>query len=131
MAHRCEWPTHVKTIVFKNRPMCINLHFPKFNNSCHFSDHLTNLSWSCRFAVILFSCVTFCLPVKYPFTGISKLSYHLRLRKCGFLSLQDRSKRADMLEVFKIINGFTDIDTKKIFELNYIDTSQCYDTTTD
>ena len=50
-------------------------------------------------------------------TGISKLPYYLRLQKCGFLSLQDRRERADMLEVFKIINGFTDTDTKKIFEL--------------
>ena len=46
-------------------------------------------------------------------TGISKtkFSYYLRLQKCGLLSLDDRRKRADMLEVFKIINGFTDIDT--------------------
>ena len=27
-------------------PMCIHLHFPKLNNICHFSDHLTNLSRS-------------------------------------------------------------------------------------
>ena len=46
-------------------------------------------------------------------TGISKLP----MRKCGLLSLQDRRKKADMLEVFNIINGFTDIDTKRIFEL--------------
>ena len=25
-------------------PMCVHLHFPKFNNICHFSDHLINLS---------------------------------------------------------------------------------------
>ena len=53
-------------------------------------------------------------------TGISKLPYHLRLRKCGFLFLQGRRKRADMLEVFKIFNGFTDIGTKRIYELNCI-----------
>ena len=46
-------------------------------------------------------------------TGISKLPYYLRLQKCGLLSLQDSRKRADMLEVFKIINGFTDIDTRR------------------
>ena len=50
-------------------------------------------------------------------TGISKLPYYLRLRKCGLLSLQDRRKRADTLEIFKIINGFTDINTKRIFKL--------------
>ena len=47
-------------------------------------------------------------------TGISKLPYYLRLRKWGLLSLQDSRKRTDMLEVFKIINGFTDINTKLI-----------------
>ena len=45
-------------------------------------------------------------------TGITKLPYYLRLLKCGLLSLQDRRERVDMLEVFKIINGFTDINTK-------------------
>ena len=44
-------------------------------------------------------------------TGISKLPYYLRLQKCGLLSLQDSRKRADMLEVFTIINRFIDIDT--------------------
>ena len=53
-------------------------------------------------------------------TGISKLPYYLRLRKCGLLSLQDKKKKADMLEVFNIINGFTYIDTKRIFELIHI-----------
>ena len=52
-------------------------------------------------------------------TGISKLPYYLRLRKCGLLSLQDRRKMADMFEVFKIINGFIDVDIKRIFELNH------------
>ena len=51
-------------------------------------------------------------------TGNAKLPYYLRLRKCGLLSLRDRRKRADMLEVFNIINVFTDTDTKRIFELN-------------
>ena len=46
-------------------------------------------------------------------TGISKLPYYLRLQKCGLLSLQDSRKRADMLEVFTIINGFTDIDMRR------------------
>ena len=46
-------------------------------------------------------------------TGISKLPYYLRLQKCGLLSLQDSRKRADMLEVFTIINRFTDIDTRR------------------
>ena len=65
-------------------------------------------------------------------TEISKLPYYLRLRKCGLLSLQDRRIRADMLEVFIVINGFTDIDTKRIFKLIQEDsTSQQFDTTVD
>ena len=52
-------------------------------------------------------------------TGISKFPYYLRLRKCGRLSLRERRKRVDMLEVFKIINGFKDIDTNRIFELDH------------
>ena len=33
-------------------PMCRHLHFPKLNNICHFSDHLTNLSMSsCKFCL--------------------------------------------------------------------------------
>ena len=32
--------------------MCRHLHFPKLNNICHFSDHLTNLSMSsCKFCL--------------------------------------------------------------------------------
>ena len=50
-------------------------------------------------------------------TGISKLPYYLRLRKCRLLSLQDRRKRADMLDFFKFINGFTEVDTTRIFAL--------------
>ena len=56
-------------------------------------------------------------------TGISKLPYYLRMRKCGLLFLQNRRKKADTLEVFKIINEFTDIDTKRIFELIQEDTT--------
>ncbi len=33
-------------------PMCRHLHFPKLNNICHFSDHLTNLSMSsCKYCL--------------------------------------------------------------------------------
>ena len=33
-------------------PVCRHLHFPKLNNICHFSGHLTNLSMSsCKFCL--------------------------------------------------------------------------------
>ena len=40
-------------------PMCMHLHFPKFNNICHFSDHLTNLSRSSCKLCLSASLVTF------------------------------------------------------------------------
>ena len=40
-------------------PMCIHLHFPKLNNICHFSDHLTNLSRSSCKLCLSVSFVTF------------------------------------------------------------------------
>ena len=39
--------------------MCIHLHFPKLNNICHFSDHLTNLSRSSCKLCLSVSFVTF------------------------------------------------------------------------
>ena len=55
-------------------------------------------------------------------TGICKLPPILCKTAKVCLQDEDRRKRADMLEVFKIIriiNGFTDIDTNGIFELNH------------
>ena len=40
-------------------PLCIHLHFPKFNNICHFSDLLTNLSRSSCHLCLSVSLVTF------------------------------------------------------------------------
>ena len=40
-------------------PMCIHLHFPKLNNICHFSDHLTNLARSSCKLCLSVSLVTF------------------------------------------------------------------------
>ena len=40
-------------------PMCMRLHFPKFNNICYFSDHLTNLSGSSCKLCLSVSLVTF------------------------------------------------------------------------
>ena len=40
-------------------PMCMHLQFPKLNNICHFSDHLTNLSRSSCKLCLSVSLVTF------------------------------------------------------------------------
>ena len=48
---------------------------------------------------------------------IADLPYEERLKKLGLFSLKYRRDRADMLTTFKLINGYIDIDTDKLFTL--------------
>ena len=48
-------------------------------------------------------------------TNISELSYEERLRKLGIPTLQYRRLRADMLQVFKIVQGVDKIDPGHFF----------------
>ena len=44
---------------------------------------------------------------------ISKLrniSYEMRLKECGLTTLETRRLRGDQIEVFKILNGYENID---------------------
>ena len=43
------------------------------------------------------------------FTNLRSLPYETRLLRLGLWSLEDRRNRGDLLEVFKIIKGFTDV----------------------
>ena len=48
-------------------PMCIYLHFPKLNNICRFSDHLTHLSRSsCKLCFICIICNVYVIPYYSP-----------------------------------------------------------------
>ena len=38
------------------------------------------------------------------------LSYESRLLQCGLTTLETRRLRGDQIEVFKIVNGYEDID---------------------
>ena len=40
-----------------------------------------------------------------------------RLRRCKMLSLEDRRIRGDLIETFKIINGYTEVDPELLFEI--------------
>ena len=52
--------------------MCRHLHFPKLNNICHFSDHLTNLSMSsCKFGLSPISKLQ-CLKLYYNITEVAQ-----------------------------------------------------------
>ena len=44
--------------------------------------------------------------------------YNIRLTTLGLATLQFRRERADMLQVFKILNGYEDIDSSRLFTLN-------------
>ena len=50
--------------------------------------------------------------------GISNLDYESRLRELKLPSLQYRRRRADMHQVFKIINKLERVDPGVFFQLN-------------
>ena len=77
--------------------MCIHLHFPKLNNICHFSDHLTNFSRSSCKLCLFVALVTFL----NTFVSSANLSTLLR---------------GDQIEVFKIVNGYEDVDRNMFFK---------------
>ena len=47
--------------------------------------------------------------------SIGKLEYDERLKICKLTTLEERRRRGDVLEVFKMINGFTNIDVSSFF----------------
>ena len=50
--------------------------------------------------------------------GFKDLSYAERLNATN-LSLKHRRERSDLIEAFKILNGHSDIDANKLFELQF------------
>ena len=51
------------------------------------------------------------------FLGLRYLSYESRLFKCGLTTLQTRRLRGDQIKVFKIVNGYEDVDRIMFFKL--------------
>ena len=57
---------------------------------------------------------------------LTDLSYEERLKECGLTTLETRQLRGDQIEVFKILNGYENIDrnifshSRKITELEDI-----------
>ena len=45
------------------------------------------------------------------------LSYESRLLHCGLTTLETRRLRGDQIDVFKIVNGYEDVDSDMFFKL--------------
>ena len=43
------------------------------------------------------------------------MSYERRLQRCKLIPLERRRERADIIEAFKIMNGYTDVNPEKFF----------------
>ena len=52
--------------------------------------------------------------------GLRDLRYEERLKECGLTTLETRRLRGDQIEVFKILNGYANIDSNLIFEIKEI-----------
>ena len=50
--------------------------------------------------------------------SIRRLSYQDRLKALGLFSLETRRLRGQLIEVFKILNGFDNVDHRNLFSLN-------------
>ena len=53
-----------------------------------------------------------------------ELPYKLRLQKLGIHSLYCRRQRGDLIETYKILNGYYDIDWSKLFILSTYQTTR-------
>ena len=45
------------------------------------------------------------------------ISYEMRLKECGLTTLETRRLRGDQIEVFKILNGYENIDRSILFSI--------------
>ena len=53
------------------------------------------------------------------------LTYEERLKECGLTTLETRRIRGDQIEVFKILNGYENIDYNIFFEIIIIIIIKC------
>ena len=51
-------------------------------------------------------------------TGIRTLTYRERLKRCKLMTLEERRRRYDLIEMFKIMKGIYKVETEKLFEMN-------------
>ena len=49
-------------------------------------------------------------------SGLRDLRYEERLNECGMTTLETRRLRGDQIEVFKLLNGYENIESNLFFE---------------
>ena len=49
--------------------------------------------------------------------GLSDRRYEERLKECGLTTIETRRLRGDQIEVFRILNGYENIDSNIFFEI--------------
>ena len=49
--------------------------------------------------------------------NLRNISYEMRLKECGLTTLETRRLRGDQIEVFKILNGYENIDRNIFFSV--------------
>ena len=49
--------------------------------------------------------------------NLRNVSYEMRLKECGLTTLETRRLRGDQIEVFKILNGYENIDRYIVFSV--------------
>ena len=53
--------------------------------------------------------------------GLRDLRYEERLKECGLTTLETRRLRGDQIEVFKILNGYENIDSNFFLKLRKVE----------
>ena len=50
--------------------------------------------------------------------GLGNMSYEERLKRTGLTTLEERRKRGDLIETFKMVKGLNDVDHTKFFQIS-------------
>ena len=50
--------------------------------------------------------------------GLGNMSYEERLKRTGLTTLEERRKRGDLIETFKMVKGLNDVDYTKFFQIS-------------
>ena len=48
---------------------------------------------------------------------LRNISYEMRIKECGLTTLETRRSRGNQIEVFKILNGYENIDRNILFSV--------------